>query len=162
MDASIASPRMIMVGGGSVGRVADVLGKFGLRRPLIVTDPFMVSSGMVRRCLELLERDGIDAAVFSDTVQDPTDTVVEAGVALLAGSAHDCLIGFGGGSPIDTAKAIAILAEGGGKMRDYKVPVQADSAALPVIAIPTTAGTGSECTRFTVITDTETDEKMLV
>jgi alcohol dehydrogenase class IV len=158
---------MILVGGGTVARVAEVLGKFGLRRPLIVTDPFMVSSGMVRRCLEPLARNDIEAAVFGDTVQDPTDTVVEAGVALLAGGAraggaHDCLIGFGGGSPIDTAKAMAILAEGGGKMRDYKVPVQADRAALPVIAIPTTAGTGSECTRFTVITDTETDEKMLV
>ena len=74
----------------------------------------------------------------------------------------DCLIGFGGGSPIDTAKAMAILAAGGGKMRDYKVPVAADRGALPVIAIPTTAGTGSECTRFTVITDTERDEKMLI
>ena len=74
----------------------------------------------------------------------------------------DCLIGFGGGSPIDTAKAMAILASGGGKMRDYKVPVAADRGALPVIAIPTTAGTGSECTRFTVITDTERDEKMLI
>ena len=74
----------------------------------------------------------------------------------------DCLIGFGGGSPIDTAKAMAILAAGGGKMRDYKVPFAADKGALPVIAIPTTAGTGSECTRFTVITDTERDEKMLI
>ena len=74
----------------------------------------------------------------------------------------DCLIGFGGGSPIDTAKAMAILAAGGGKMRDYKAPFAADKGALPVIAIPTTAGTGSECTRFTVITDTERDEKMLI
>jgi alcohol dehydrogenase class IV len=74
----------------------------------------------------------------------------------------DCLIGFGGGSPIDTAKAMAILAAGGGKMRDYKAPFPADKGALPVIAIPTTAGTGSECTRFTVIKDTERDEKMLI
>jgi alcohol dehydrogenase class IV len=79
---------------------------------------------------------------------------------------YDCLIGFGGGSPIDTAKAMSILAAGakGGmtKMRDYKAPFAADKGALPIIAIPTTAGTGSECTRFTVITDTERDEKMLI
>jgi alcohol dehydrogenase class IV len=72
------------------------------------------------------------------------------------------LIAFGGGSPIDTAKAMTILAAGGGKMRDYKVPAVADGAKLPLIAIPTTAGTGSEATRFTIITDHERDEKMLI
>jgi alcohol dehydrogenase class IV len=100
--------------------------------------------------------------VFSDTIPEPTDAVVEAGVRRLRDGMFDCLIGFGGGSPIDTAKAMAILAAGTGPMRDYKVPVQADHAALPVIAIPTTAGTGSECTRFTVITDAARDEKMLI
>jgi alcohol dehydrogenase class IV len=153
---------MLQVGGGSVRQIAEVLAKFGLSRPLVVTDPFMVSSGHVQLCLEPLNAAGITVAVFSDTVPDPTDTVIEAGVAELGRGNFDCLIGFGGGSPIDTAKAMAILAAGGGKMRDYKVPVAADRGALPVIAIPTTAGTGSECTRFTVITDTERDEKMLI
>jgi alcohol dehydrogenase class IV len=153
---------MLQVGGGTVRQIAEVLGKFGLTRPLVVTDPFMVSSRHVRHCLGPLSAAGIAVAVFSDTVPDPTDTVVEAGVAELRRGDFDCLIGFGGGSPIDTAKAMAILAAGSGKMRDYKVPVAADRGALPVIAIPTTAGTGSECTRFTVITDTERDEKMLI
>jgi alcohol dehydrogenase class IV len=162
VNATIAAPRMLEVGGGSVGRVAAVLAKFGLSRPLVVTDPFMVSSGHVQRCLEPLAAARLAVAVFSDTVSDPTDTVVEAGVRELKRGDYDCLIGFGGGSPIDTAKAIAILAAGGGKMRDYKVPVFADRGALPVLAIPTTAGTGSECTRFTVITDAERDEKMLI
>jgi alcohol dehydrogenase class IV len=116
----------------------------------------------VQQCLDPLNAAGIAVAVFSGTVPDPTDTVIEAGVAELRRGNFDCLIGFGGGSPIDTAKAMAILAAGGGKMRDYKVPVAADRGALPVIAVPTTAGTGSECTRFTVITDTERDEKMLI
>jgi alcohol dehydrogenase class IV len=162
VNANIAAPRMLLVGGGTVRQIADVLAKFGLSRPLVVSDPFMVSSRHVQHCLEPLAAAGIDAAVFSDTVPDPTDTVIETGVARLAGGNFDCLIGFGGGSPIDTAKAMAILAAGGGKMRDYKVPFAADRGALPVIAIPTTAGTGSECTRFTVITDTEHDEKMLI
>ncbi len=159
---NIASPRMMLVGGGAVRQLPDVLAKFGLSRPLVVTDPFMVSSGMARHCLDRLAEAGMPVTVFSDTVSDPTDRVIEAGVAELARGSFDCLIGFGGGSPMDTAKAMSILAAGGGKMRDYKAPAQADRGALPIIAIPTTAGTGSECTRFTVITDVERDEKMLI
>ncbi|HJS83913.1 MAG TPA: iron-containing alcohol dehydrogenase [Acetobacteraceae bacterium] len=162
VNATIVAPRAMLVGGGSVAQIAELLGKFGLSRPLVVTDPVMVKTGLVQRCLEPLAAAGIAHTVFSDTVPDPTDTVIEAGAGVIRRGDFDCLIGFGGGSPMDTAKAMAILAAGGGKMRDYKVPVQADHAALPVIAVPTTAGTGSECTRFTVITDTERDEKMLI
>ncbi|HUB48636.1 MAG TPA: iron-containing alcohol dehydrogenase [Acetobacteraceae bacterium] len=162
VNATIASPRVLLVGGGTVRQLAELLGKFGLSRPLVVSDPIMVSTGLIQRALEPLTQAGMAVTVFSDTVSDPTDTVIEAGVAALRRGNFDCLIGFGGGSPIDTAKAMAILAAGGGKMRDYKAPVAADTGALPIIAIPTTAGTGSECTRFTVITDTEHDEKMLI
>ncbi len=160
---SIVAPRAIHVGGGTVSTVASVLAGFGLRRPLIVTDPVMVSTGLLRRCTEPLAAAGVAFAVFSDTVPEPEDTVIEAGVRLLADGDHDCLLAFGGGSPIDTAKAMAILAQRpGAHMREFKVPVQNDAPVLPVIAIPTTAGTGSECTRFTVITDTERGEKMLI
>ena len=162
VNANIAAPRLLLVAGGAIRQLADVLGKFGLSRPLVVSDPFMVSSGHIQHCLEPLAAAGMAPAVFSDTVSDPTDTVIEAGVAQMRAGNFDCLIGFGGGSPIDTAKAMAILASGGGKMRDYKAPAAANTGALPIIAIPTTAGTGSECTRFTVITDTENDEKMLI
>ncbi|WP_216856312.1 iron-containing alcohol dehydrogenase [Acidisphaera sp. S103] len=162
INMNFASPRLLLVSAGAVRQVAEVLAKFGLSRPLVVTDPFMVSSGHVRNCLDPLAAAGLAVSVFSDTVPDPTDTVIEAGVVELNKGDFDCLIGFGGGSPIDTAKAMAILAAGGGKMRDYKAPFAADKGALPIIAIPTTAGTGSECTRFTVITDTERDEKMLI
>lgn len=167
MTATLVSPRLMLVGGGSVKELAGVLAKFGLSRPLVVTDPYMVSSGLVRRCLDPLAAAGIAAAVFSETVPEPTDTVIDAGAALLHAGQFDCLVAFGGGSPIDTAKAMSILAHGraigaGSHMRDFKVPVQADAAGLPVIAIPTTAGTGSEATRFTVITDTERGEKMLI
>ena len=167
MIAPLVSPRLLRVGGGAVAQLAEVLAALGLSRPLVVTDPYMVSSGLVRRCLDPMEAAGLRVGVFSDTVPEPTDAVVEQGVAALAGGGYDCLVGFGGGSPIDTAKAMAILAEGraarpGALMRDFKVPVAADRARLPVIAVPTTAGTGSEATRFTVITDTERGEKMLI
>jgi alcohol dehydrogenase class IV len=162
ISMNFASPRMLLVAAGAVRQLADVLARFGLSRPLVVTDPFMVSSGHIRHCLEPLEQAGLAIAVFSDTVSDPTDTVVAAGVERLEAGDYDCLVGFGGGSPIDTAKAMAILAAGGGRMRDYKAPFAADKGALPIVAVPTTAGTGSECTRFTVVTDTERDEKMLI
>ncbi len=162
MSITMFAPRLMLVGGGRVGEIAGLLGQLGLSRPLVVTDPFMVSSGLVRRCLDPLLAAGVAFDVFSDTVPEPTDRVVEAGAAILRAGDHDCLIGFGGGSPIDTAKAMAILASGALPIRAYKVPHQADVARLPVIAIPTTAGTGSEATRFTVITDTAHDEKMLI
>ena len=79
VNANIAAPRMLLVAGGAVRQVAEVLGKFGLSRPLVVSDPFMVSSGLIRRCLDPLDAAGITAAVFSDTVPEPTDTVIEAG-----------------------------------------------------------------------------------
>jgi len=141
MEFNLFAPRLLRVGGGKVAELAALLATLGLSRPLLVTDPFMVGSGLVRRCLDPLARAGIEVAVFSDTVPEPTDTVVRAGVRLLGAHAFDCLIGFGGGSPIDTAKAMAILASSDRPLRACKVPYAADRAALPVITIPTTAGT---------------------
>ncbi|MBL8670578.1 MAG: iron-containing alcohol dehydrogenase [Alphaproteobacteria bacterium] len=164
--ATILTPHILQVGGGAVAQVADVLKRLGVARPLVVTDPFMVKSGKVAAVLDPLAKAGMAAAVFSETVSDPTTTVIDAGVARLKaggpGGAFDCMIGFGGGSPIDTAKAMAILHAGGGAMRDWKVPAAADMPALPIVAVPTTAGTGSEVTRFTIITDVASDEKMLI
>ncbi len=164
MIASYVSPRAIRIGAGAVQQVAAVLAQFGLRKPLVVTDPWMVSSGTVEKALAPLRAAGMAPAVFAETVPDPTDSVIEAGVRVLLAGDFDCLVGFGGGSPMDTAKAMAILATAptGTKMRVFKVPAAADAGLVPVICIPTTAGTGSEATRFTVITDTETDEKMLI
>ncbi len=155
------APRIVEIGGGTVAKAGALLARLGLSRPLIVTDPFMVSSKLLERLTGPLGEAGIEFDVFSDTIPEPTDVIVDEGVKRIK-PAHDCLIAFGGGSPIDTAKAMTILAAGGGVMRDYKVPASADVAALPLIAIPTTAGTGSEATRFTIITDTAHDEKMLI
>jgi alcohol dehydrogenase class IV len=164
MVQPIVAPRQMLIGGGSLARLGALLHQFGFSKPLVVTDPWMVSSGTVEKCLAPLRAAGMSPAVFSDTVPDPTDTVIEAGVRVLRAGDHDVLVGFGGGSPMDTAKAMAILAAApeGTKMSAFKVPVAADRAALPVICVPTTAGTGSEATRFTVITDAARDEKMLI
>jgi len=162
MAALITIPRQIIIGGGALAELPAVLGRFGLSRPLIVTDPFMAKSGILARATALLDGAGIARAVFSDTVPDPTIDVVEAGAARMRDGDFDSLVAIGGGSPIDTAKAMSVLYANGGRMRDYKVPNEIPKAGPPLVAIPTTAGTGSEVTRFTVITDTETDEKMLI
>ena len=164
MVVQIVAPRLMLMGGGSVKKLGEVLTQLGLSRPLVVTDPFMVSSGLIEHALAPLRAAGMSPAIFSDTIPDPTDTVIEAGVAAMRAGRYDCLIGFGGGSPMDTAKAMAILAAApaGTHIREFKVPAAANVGALPIICVPTTAGTGSEATRFTVITDTARDEKMLI
>ena len=164
MIAPIALPRLMRIGGGAAQEIGAVLRTLGLSKPLVVTDRYLAGHGQVEKLTTALAEAGISGAavrVFADTVPDPTVASIEAGLAFAREGEHDCVIGFGGGSPIDSAKAIAVLAVHGGRMRDYKAPHLQDAPGLPIIAIPTTAGTGSEATRFTIITDEATDEKML-
>jgi alcohol dehydrogenase class IV len=161
MIATIALPRILRIGGGASRELPALLATLGLARPFFVTDSYLVASGLLDPLLEGLRHAGIPVRLFSETVPDPTVASIEAGLESLRQGDHDCVIGFGGGSPLDSAKAIAMLAVHGGAMADYKVPHVQDAPGLPVIAIPTTAGTGSEATRVCVITDSETDEKML-
>jgi alcohol dehydrogenase class IV len=158
----ITTPRLMAVGGGALAELPSMLQRLGLANPLIVTDPFIEHSGHLDRATTHLDRAGIPWTVFSDTVADPTTAVVETGTRHLAEGGYDSLLAIGGGSSIDTAKGMSVLFANGGRMRDYKVPAQIPKSGPPIVAIPTTAGTGSEVTRFTVITDTETDEKMLI
>ncbi|MGF1508575.1 MAG: iron-containing alcohol dehydrogenase [Myxococcota bacterium] len=162
MNAHLVLPRQTLVGGGAVRQIASLLEGMHVQRPLVVSDPFMRDSGMIRAITDPLEASGIEFGVFADTVSDPTDKVIEEGTRAFQSGGFDGMIGFGGGSPIDTAKAMGILAVNGGKMRDYKVPNPIPKEGPPLVAVPTTAGTGSEVTRFTVITDVETEEKMLI
>ena len=158
----ITTPRLMAVGGGALAELPSMLQRLGLANPLIVTDPFLERSGHLDRATAHLDRAAIPWSVFSDTVADPTTAVVETGTRRLAEGSYDSLVAIGGGSSIDTAKAMSVLFANGGRMRDYKVPAQIPKSGPPIVAIPTTAGTGSEVTRFTVITETETDEKMLI
>lgn len=161
MAANIVLPRILRIGAGASRELAEVLAQLGVSRPLIVTDAFMVEHGPVPRLRELLAEAGVPAGVFHQTVPDPTTESIDRGVAALKAGNYDGVIGVGGGSPLDSAKAIALLGIRGGRMRDYKVPHINDEPGLPVVAVPTTAGTGSEVTRFTVITDSDSNEKML-
>jgi len=158
--ATINLPRILRVGAGASSQLVATLTELGLTRPLLVTDPYMQSCGYCAQLQAPLDAAGITYGLFSDCVPDPTTDSVYAALAVLRAGDYDCVVALGGGSSLDTAKAVAVLARHGGLMREYKVPRQVDTG-LPIIAIPTTAGTGSEVTRVAVITDTQTHEKML-
>jgi alcohol dehydrogenase class IV len=161
MPAKILLPRILQIGAGASAELGTILNGMGLKAPLIITDKVMVQLGYIERIKQVLNSANIIADVFDDTVPEPTVASIQAGVNKVRDGHFDCVIGFGGGSPIDSAKAIAILGYHGGQMGDYKFPRLVDELGLPIIAIPTTAGTGSEVTKVTVITDEKTDEKMM-
>ena len=161
MSHQIILPRVMHIGKGASERVADTVKGLNCRNPLLVTDKVMVELGYSAAIVNILETAGITVDVFSDTVPEPTVASISRGVDAFNTQPYDCIIALGGGSPIDSAKAIAILGKHGGQMKDYKFPRVVDEAGIPIIAIPTTAGTGSEVTRFTIITDEDTTEKML-
>jgi alcohol dehydrogenase class IV len=161
MSVPVILPRIMEVGADAVERLPQVLKALGCTRPLIVTDKTMVKLGQAHRVEGILKSQGIAHEVFDDTVPEPTSASIQRGVDRVRAGSFDSIVALGGGSPIDSAKAMAILACYGGVILDYRFPRQMDEVGLPIIAIPTTAGTGSEVTRFTIITDETTDEKLL-
>ncbi len=161
MSTQIILPRTMQIGHNASQEVSKVLNSLGCNRPLIITDKMMVKLGYVDKVKESLSESHLSADVFDDTVPEPTVASIQAGVKKAREGDYDSIIALGGGSPIDSAKAISILSRHGGEMRDYKFPRIVNESGLPIIAIPTTAGTGSEVTRFTIITDEVTSEKML-
>lgn len=162
MAIEVLIPSTIKIGGGAIADAAYILKRLEVRHPLIVTDAYLMRSGLADSLRHQLEEGGFACGIFAETVPDPTTDAVAAGLQALTQGRHDGLVSLGGGSPIDTAKAIGMLAANGGRARDYKVPNEIPKKGPPHMAIPTTAGTGSEVSRFTVITDSETDEKMLI
>ncbi|SIT09091.1 iron-containing alcohol dehydrogenase [Neptunomonas antarctica] len=161
MSIQVILPRIMQIGEGASLAIPDILKSLGCQKPLIITDEMMVKLGYAGTLQQCLSEQQITAEVFSDTVPEPTISSIQAGVDKVRTGDFDSIIALGGGSPIDSAKAISILSKFGGKMQDYKFPTIVNQTGLPIIAVPTTAGTGSEVTRFTIITDETTDEKML-
>ena len=162
MIAEIKIPPILKIGGGSFAAVAALLQRLECKRSLIVTDPWMMKNQLAEKLATQIRDAGLSCEIFHETVPDPTSAVVEAGVRAFVQGGHDSLVSLGGGSPIDTAKAVGMLAANAGKVRDYRVPRPIPAAGPAHVAIPTTAGTGSEVTRFTVITDSDSGEKMLL
>ena len=160
MTANINLPRILRIGAGASRLLPEVLDELNLKQPLLVTDAFIVSLGWLDTLETQLSEKGFSHNRFTGVVPDPTSAAGTAGLAVLRQGEYDCVVALGGGSSIDTAKAIAVMAHRDQPMRHYKVPNSIDDG-LPVIAIPTTAGTGSEATRAAVITDTDSQEKML-
>ncbi len=161
MSTQIILPRMLQVGENASHATPNILASLGCRHPLIITDKMMVQLGYAEKIQAVLAEQDMPADIFDDTVPEPTVASIQAGVKRIQEGDYDSIIALGGGSPIDSAKAMSILGKFGGEMRDYKFPRVVTEAGLPIIAIPTTAGTGSEVTKVTIITDEKTDEKML-
>lgn len=152
------APRTI-VGEGALALAAPYLKDFG-KKALIVTGKIITKTGLADKVGETLKELGIETAIFNELPGEPTDTMIMSGVKIFKEEKCDFIIGLGGGTPIDTAKAIAAMAVLPGKMIEYKGKELSGDFA-PLVLIPTTAGTGSEVTRYFVYTNTETDEKLL-
>lgn len=161
MSNQIILPSIMQIGAKASQEIGAILNSLDYKKPLIITDKMMVELGYASKIQESLNFINIHADIFADTIPEPTVASIQAGVNKIKSADYDCIIALGGGSPIDSAKAIGILGKFGGVMRDYKFPRMVSESGVPIIAIPTTAGTGSEVTRFTIISDENTDEKML-
>ncbi|MGR5501433.1 iron-containing alcohol dehydrogenase [Vibrio sp. DNB22_10_4] len=161
MSQSIVLPKLLEVGEGATERAGDIAIQLGCRRVMIVSDPVMKALGQVDQLKSVVNQAGVEADVFTDTVPEPTEASILPAVNKVIDGQYDGVIALGGGSVIDSAKAIALLAEHQGRIRDYSVPNIVTLPIMPLIAIPTTAGTGSEVTKVTIITDETNDEKLL-
>lgn len=153
-------PGQIITGSGALTMAEETLKGLG-KKALIVTDKVMIQLGNCAKVETALKNQGIDYAIYSEIVGEPTDTMIENGLKVYKENACDFLVALGGGSPIDSMKAIGSLVVNGGNISDYMGKV-IDVEMPPLVAIPTTAGTGSEATQFTIITDTKKDIKMLL
>ena len=148
--------RDIRVGAGASRELSEVCRQLGIRRPMVVTDPGLLGLGVVAPAIEALEGAFEAVTVFSEVTADPSEAVVMAAFDQLAAAASDGVIGLGGGSSMDVAKAIAVLAAGQQSLQQMYGVDQVAGGRLPLILVPTTAGTGSEVTPVAVITTGET------
>lgn len=153
-------PEQIITGSGALDLAESAIGKLG-RKAMIVTDKVMIQLGNCEKVENALKNQGIEYTIYSEIVGEPTDVMIENGLEQYKKEGCDFLVALGGGSPIDSMKAIGSLAADGGSISDY-MGKNIDVAMPPMAAIPTTAGTGSEATQFTIITDTKKDIKMLL
>jgi alcohol dehydrogenase class IV len=160
-------PTSIKFGAGRISELAEVVKAAGIKKPLLVTDPFLATQPMVAAAKAQLDAAGLPCAVFSDVKPNPVAGNVEAGIKVLRAGGHDGVVAFGGGSALDAGKVIAFMAGQTRPMWDFEDVgdwwTRADPKGIfPIIAVPTTAGTGSEVGRAGVITDEVTHTKKVI
>ena len=159
---SFTIPQNIVVGAGSLKRLPELAKNLKKSKAYIISGPHLEKIGMVDKCREALKAAGIESDAFTQTEGNPsTDTVAKAAEGFKSSNA-DFIVAFGGGSPLDVAKAVAVIASYGGNITDYEGGGKVPGPVVPMIAIPTTAGTGSEVTAFSVITDHSRNYKLTV
>lgn len=153
-------PGQIISGSGALSMAEVAISGLG-KKAFIVTDKVMIQLGNCAKVEEALKNRGVEYAIYSEITGEPTDVMIDNGLKLYKEEGCDFMVALGGGSPIDSMKAIAALVVNGGNISDFMGKV-IDVEVPPMVAIPTTAGTGSEATQFTIITDTKKDIKMLL
>jgi alcohol dehydrogenase len=156
----LSSPTRIVYGPGTIDSLGKLAQELGVQRALVVSDTGIVAAGHTGRGVAALEAASLEVEVFADIHENPTTDDVARGLEVATGYQPDVLIGIGGGSSMDCAKGINFLLTGGGRMQDYWGVGKATEPMLPMIAVPTTAGTGSEAQSFALISDAETHVKM--
>lgn len=161
MSQHFSSPPRLVMGEGALEQLSSELQTLG-SKALVITDPGIVAAGILDIVTSVLKDSGVDMAVFSDVIGNPDISTVEAADKARTENAADILIAIGGGSSMDVAKAVAVVATNGGSIADYEGVDKFSTAPLPVIAIPTTVGSGSEVTKGAVITNTQTHVKMVI
>jgi alcohol dehydrogenase class IV len=156
------SPRAIVTGGGCRLQAGELLVSLHAQRTLIVVDPFFSSAAFVEEIRAALHRAGIASELFTDFQPDPTDQNVLAGVERFNRFGADSILAIGGGSALDVAKIIGVSAANAGPVSQFQGYHRVSKAGPPLVAVPTTAGTGSEATKVAVITDTSRNVKMMI
>lgn len=160
MASKFIMPKQVISGADALGQSKEVIRTLGTKA-LVVSGKVMNRIGNVRIVTDLLDEIGIGWAVYDDITGEPDDEMIDGGVEAYKANGCDFLIAIGGGSPMDSMKAIGALITNPGKIADY-MGKEITNPLPPMVAIPTTAGTGSEATQFTIITDTKTSIKMLL
>lgn len=161
-DFEFVLPTRIIYGEGSIKKLPDEIRKMNNKKPLLVTDKGLITAGIAAKITDVLEEAGIEYAVFDGIQPNPRDTTVAETAEFAVANNTDMLIAVGGGSSIDTAKAAGVILTEGGKINDYEGLDKLKKPITDLIAVPTTVGTGSEVTFWSVITDTKRHFKMSV